>query len=388
MILTLSAFLSLASVGFFHTILGTALPAIRHSLEIDMVQTGLLGSAAWLGFTAAVLVGGTLSDFFPRHRILALACLLIGLSAILFGMVHPFGLNCLFIGALGAGTGVIVSSSSALVTELYPKKGGVIMNIHHFFYAIGAIIGPLLMGYILKRGWHWQWIYRVGGVWMLIVSGSFALQRVRFKREKPSSERSSVFRLLRDRTLLILILIAIFGVGVQNGLYLWLVSFLKEAQSFPIFQASMGLSLFSIGVAIGRLASGWLAARINNTRVLLILLISLNMVLILLMYVSHHYVMLVLCLLAGLACSGLFPILLTLGGINFPQRAGTTIGIIGTAAGIGGTLISWLISVVSQQATLEAGFFIILLAAALIGLGLVGSHYKRLKESETKRGFP
>jgi hypothetical protein len=47
-----------------------------------------------------------------------------------------------------------------------------------------------------------------------------------------------------------------------------------------------------------------------------------------------------------------------------------------------------MLFVVSQQATLEAGFFIILLAAALIGLGLVGLYYKRLKESDTKRSFP
>jgi fucose permease len=385
MLLTISAFLSLAMVGFFHTILGTALPAMRLSFAMDMAQAGLLGSTVWLGFTAAVFAGGTLSDFFPRHRILMLACLMIGLSAIFFGMWHPFGLNCFFIGVLGAGTGVIVSSSSALVMELHPQKEGVIMNVHHFFYAIGAITGPLLMGYVLDRGGHWQWIYRIGGTWMLIVSGSFALQRIRFKREKSSLGHRSLFHLLKEKNLILLILITIFGVGAQNGLYLWLVSFLKEAQSFPIFQASIGLSLFSIGVAVGRLVSGGLAVKIKNTRVLLILLGSLNIVLILFMCVSHHHLILLLCLSAGLACSGLFPVTLTLGGINYPQRAGTTIGIIGTAAGIGGTLVSWLISFVSQKIALEAGFFITLSAAAFIALVLVAIYYKRLKKSETKQ---
>jgi fucose permease len=385
MLLTISAFLSLAMVGFFHSILGTALPAIRLSFEMDMAQTGLLGSAVWFGFTAAVFAGGTLSDVFPRQRILMLACLMIGLSAIFFGMWPLFGLNCLIIGILGAGTGVVVSSSSALVMELHPQKEGVMMNVHHFFYAIGAITGPLLMGYILKQGLHWQWIYRIGGAWMLIVSGSFALQRISFEKEKPSLSGCSIFHLLKAKTLILLILITMFGVGAQNGLYLWLVSFLKESQSFPIFQASIGLSLFSIGVAAGRLVSGGLAVKIRNTRVLLILLGSLNMVLILFMYVSNHYLMLILCLFAGLACSGLFPVTLTLGGINYPQRAGTTIGIIGAAAGMGGTVVSWLISFVSQKTTLETGFFVTLLAAALIALGLVGFCYKRLEGSEMKR---
>jgi len=179
-------------------------------------------------------------------------------------------------------------------------------------------------------------------------------------------------------------MITVFGVGAQNGFYLWLVSFLKEAQSFPIFQASLGLSLFSIGVAIGRLISGGLTARIKNTRVLLILLGSLNVVLILFRFASHHDLILVLCFSAGLASSGLFPSILTLGGINFPHRAGTVMGMIGTAAGIGGAVISCLVSIASEQITLGPGFLVALSAPALIAFGLVGIFYKRLKKSENK----
>jgi fucose permease len=304
MILTISAFLSLAMVGFFHTILGTALPAIRLSLDMDMAQAGLMGSAAWLGFTLAVFAGGTLSDFFPRQRVLMVASLMIGFSAIFFGMWPAFGLNCFLIGVLGAGTGGIVSSSSALVIGLYPRKEGVIMNVHHFFYAIGAITGPLLMGYVLKRGWHWQWIYRMGGAWLLIVSAVIAFQRVKLENNKNSMGHRSLVYLLKEKNLILLILVTVFGVGTQNGIYVWLVSFLQDARSFPIFQAGMGLSLYALGMAVGRLISGGLSARIKNAGVLLLLLGLLNLVLILSWYVSHPGLMLVLCLAAGLACSG------------------------------------------------------------------------------------
>ncbi len=383
MVLSFSAFLSLAMVGFFHTILGTALQAMRLSFGLDMARTGLLGSSAWLGFTAAVLAGGSLSDFFPRQRILMLACAMIGLSSALFGgWPALFGLNCLLVGIIGAGTGMIVSCSSALIMDLYPEKIGMIMNVHHFFYAIGAITGPLSMGYVLERGWPWQWVYRVGGIGMLVLSGSLALLKTRFRREEPSLSDRSIFSLLKERNLILLVLITAFGVGAQNGLYLWLVSFLREARSFPIFPASLGLSLFSVGIAIGRLVSGALAARIRNTGVLLILLGLLNVTLLFLAVApDHRFVILVLCFMAGLASSGLFPGALSLGGINFPRWAGTTVGILGASAGTGGTLISWLISTVSQEVTLGRGFFSILLFS-LAALVLVGGQQKRLKNSE------
>jgi fucose permease len=137
-------------------------------------------------------------------------------------------------------------------------------------------------------------------------------------------------------------------------------------------------------VAIGRLISGGLTARIKNTRVLLILLGSLNMVLVLFRFVSQHDLILVLCFSAGLACSGLFPVTLTLGGINFPERAGTVMGVLGTAAGIGGTIASGLVSIASRKINLETGFLVALSAPALIAFVLVGIFYKRLKKSENK----
>ena len=117
MVPILVAFLSLATTGIFHTILGTALPAIQVFLGMDTAQTGLFASFAWLGFTAAIFAGGILSDIFEQNLILTLACITAGLSSILFGFSSLVGLNCLLISLLGAGTGVISSSSSALVMK-------------------------------------------------------------------------------------------------------------------------------------------------------------------------------------------------------------------------------------------------------------------------------
>ena len=216
---------------------------------------------------------------------------------------------------------------------------------------------------------------------MLILGGAFALQMPVFRGGGPALKRQPIFALLKEKNLILLILIILFGVGTQNGLFLWLVSFLKEARSFSIFLASVGLALFSAGVATGRLGSGWMAARWKNTRVILILLCLLNLDLFLLMFFSGKGLILILCFMAGLGCSGLFPCLLALGGICFPQWAGTAMGLLGTAAGIGSTLVSGWISFASQGVGVDTGFFINLLTA-LIALTLVAASYRRLKALE------
>jgi MFS family permease len=152
---------------------------------------------------------------------------------------------------------MIVSSSSALLIRLYPGKEGRIMNLHHFFYAIGAIAGPLAMGYLLNQGWHWQSVYLVGGVLILALAGPFAFIRKGEEEDRASLKRGSLFQLLREKNLILLILITLLGVGTQNGIYFWLVSFLREVRSFPIFLAGLGLSLFSVAWQQEAPLGGW-----------------------------------------------------------------------------------------------------------------------------------
>ncbi len=383
-VLTIAAFSSLGMVGIFHTIIGTALSAIRISFQIDTVQAGLLGSVSWLGFTTAVLAGGVLSDIFERHRVLMVACLLIGLNATLFGLWRNFEANCLFLGAIGAGTGVIVSSSSALIIDLYPQKEGMIMNVHHFFYAMGAIVGPLVMGYTLNREWMWQWIYRIGGIATLILAGLFAFLKIDHEKNRSTLQYKNFFLLLKERKLIVLVLITMLGIGTQNGIFYWLVSFLENVQVFPILLAGLGLSLFSIGMATGRLLSGWVTGKLGNTKILLILLITLNVALLLFNNIINKEISLAICFMMGIACSGIFPGLLALGGINFPQFSGTTMGIIATATGVGSALMPWAMSVVSGSTSLRAGFLLCNLTA-LAAFCLFILHFKQLLNSEQNR---
>src|SRR5512147_634642 len=138
-ILTVAAFLSMAMAGIFLMIMGTALPAMRVSLRMDIAQAGLLGSFFWFGLTAAMFAGGALCDILNRQRVVMLACLVMGMSGIFFGAWNFFPLNCFLFGTLGAGIGIYSSSSSALIMGLYTGKEGGIINVLHSFQSIGAI---------------------------------------------------------------------------------------------------------------------------------------------------------------------------------------------------------------------------------------------------------
>lgn len=258
------------------------------------------------------------------------------------------------------------------------------MNVHHFFYAIGAIGGPLVMGYTLNKAWMWQWIYRIGGIATLLLAGLFASLKIDHEKNRPTLQYKTFFLLLKEKKLILLVLITMLGVGTQNGIFYWLVSFLKNIRLFPIFLAGLGLSLFSIGMATGRLLSGWITRKLENTRVLLILSIILNVALFLFNNIIAKEMVLVLCFMMGIACSGIFPSLLALGGINFPQYSGTTMGIIATATGVGSAFMPWAMSIASRSTSLRPGFLLCNLTA-FTAFCLVILYFKPLLSSEQNR---
>lgn len=376
--LTLTAFASLGMVGLYHTILGAALPAIRSSLRLDLPQAGALGSSAWLGFAIAIFAGGALSDIMRIQRVLAVACFMIGLNALLFGRWTSVLSNCFFIGMVGAGTGIIVSSSSALVLELFPGKEGRAIHFHHSCYALGAIAGPVLMASLLAQAGDWRWMYQWSGLLMGAIGGFFAVLSPHDPAKKKIWDSRSVLLLFKEKTMVLMILIIFLSVGIQNGIYFWLVSFLKEIRSFPIVGAGLGLSFFSIGIGTGRLLSGWVVSRIGIPTVLSMLLLLLMASLFFLLRVTSGPWIWAICFMAGMGCSGLFPGLLGLGGLHFPHLSGTAIGILGTAAGVGSTLMPWSMSWISQSSTLKGGFMFAFFLS-LLTLILLGFSYKRFR---------
>jgi MFS family permease len=74
-LITSGAFVSMSFIGMSRTFLGTALPAIRSSLELTILWAGTLTALLQLGFSTSVLVGGPISDIFKNSSILMLGCL-------------------------------------------------------------------------------------------------------------------------------------------------------------------------------------------------------------------------------------------------------------------------------------------------------------------------
>ena len=382
--ITLGAFLSMGLLGMSRTVLGTALPAIRATFELSFLQTGAFPAFLQLGYALAVLAGGPLSDSLEKRRLLASGALLIALGLFLFGCADWLWMGLLCMGVVGAAGGLIESSSNPLLVQLFRGRESSVMNLHHFFFAVGSLSGPLLVGTALAGGFDWQETYRLYGLAALLVAGMLFWPGIPPIRSERPFDRRGMAGLLCDPAFLTLLAITFLSVGAQNGIGYWLVTFLKDVKGYSIGGAGASLSLFFVCLAVGRLLTSVLITRFAETVYLLVLL-SLVLVALACVLVLPGAWALPFIGLCGLAQAGVFPSLLGRVGRLYTKTPGTALGLIATGTGVGSMVIAWLVSLVAELAGLQAGFALLAFAVALCML-LMLFHIRRLSEKAAPSG--
>lgn len=382
-IVTAANFIAVGCMGMSMGFLGPSLPALRESLKIDLESAGLFTSGIQFGYGLMGAGGGILSDLFPGERVLAAGCGFLGGSALLFGLWASFSLNLIFVVLMGIGCGLILGSSHAVLVGLHPRRKGSILNFHHIFAASGSLIGPLIIGFLLSRQERWQYGYESLGVFVLVLAAFLTFVRAPKGEIKNRVRFGQIGLLARHRNFIFLVLVDFLSMGTQFSVIYLSVTFLKEAKGFSVVAASAVLSAFFIFMILGRLICGWSMVRTLNTRILLLLLLSL-VVISFLGWRGEGWISAAGIMLTGLAISGIFPSLVALTGEIFQDLAGTAMGFMVMMSGFGGMFFCWLTAVISQKA--DAGFgFVVPLIAAIMALAIFSVQYRSLRAGELKR---
>lgn len=383
-VITGAAFAALAFNGMTFAFVGTSLPALRSYMGINIELAGSLMATFQAGFTLFTLVGGLLSDLVRREKVLLLGCILLSLSTFQIGIWVAFGANLAVFFCMGTGVGLILSGSNALLVGLYPQGKGLILNVHHVFFGIGSLIGPVLMGWLLI---YQRWATGYTGLAIVIAVLGSIFYRVNTEARISTQGKDfgrQVGQLLVQRHYLVLVVVSAMAVGTQLALTLLTVLFLTEAKAIPIGTASVVLSAFFVCMVVGRLVCGRLSGQLGLARITLFLL-SLQFLTLVVVWYAAGWVAIVFAAMSGLACSAIYPSLLALTSLLFKAVEGSALGILSTMAGLGSILICWLNGVLAQQTSVGFGF-VILVSASLVALLVFAFNYPGIHRQEVLAG--
>lgn len=260
-------YLSFVSLGLPNSLLGSAWPVMQGEFG---AAVGAAGYISMLIFGATVistlLSSRVIARFGPGRTVIACIFLLV---LGLFGFSFATRLWMLWLCAIpiGLGSGCVDTALNNFVALHYEPRH---MSWLHCFWGIGATLGPVILSFQLRRGGGWRAGYRTVAALLLALFLLLVCTARLWRRADGRGETGAQTGPLTSRQVLALphmklVLVSfLLAAAIEMTTGLWCGSYLTGARGFTPEDGALVVSYHFAAITIGRLAAGFLAARLGD----------------------------------------------------------------------------------------------------------------------------
>lgn len=258
---------------------------------------------------------------------------------------------------LGLGAGAVDSALNNFVALHYKAKH---MSWLHSFWGIGAFCGPLIIASYLQVG-SWRGGYLTISIIQFAVSALLFITLPLWKRPgiTPGSDvmpkqeaitEPPAKRAMRIPGVPMALITFLLYCSTEYTIGLWGSSYLVEGRGLTEASAARGVSLFYLGITIGRIFTGFLTARFSNKQLIrtgIFIVIAGALLLVLPLPTPLALASLVL---MGLGCAPIYPSMIH----ETPRRFGAqnsqkVVGLQMAFAYIGSTFVPPVVGVLARS---------------------------------------
>ncbi len=369
---------------------GVIIPELMKQFNLSMTQAGLIHYGPMAAIALAGILFGFLADALGRKAVIALGLGIYGLVCFSFLLGNTFYYFLTLMMLAGLAIGIFKTAALAMIGDISrtTKEHTSTVNGVEAFFAIGAILGPLIVTYFLSQGVNWKWLYLVAGALCLVLIG-FSLRvsyPVTQSHTKEPVNLARTFRLLKDPYAQGFSLAAFLYVATESAIYVWMPTYLLGYDGPWLILAAYALTLFFVLRAVGRFLGMWLMANFNWSFVLamcsgVIALCFVGAI------VGGKSVAVYLLPLTGLFMSVIYPTLNSKGISCFEKsKHGAVAGIILFFTALGAAVGPLVMGVVSDHFGGDAiyGFVVATVFSVLLFLGLLINWIKAPVEKQLR----
>jgi fucose permease len=348
---------------------GLLIPSLIRSIELDFGKTdgdmGLFYFLYAISYATGSFGGGLLTERLGRRTVLGLA---LGVHAAGFAALAIAPQWPLFLLAAipaGLGGGEMDGGVNGLFLDLFPNNRGRGLSALHLFYGVGALLSPLFVGLLVEAGVAWQAIVLATAVVMLPVAVLYTVTDMPTGHHEVAETGSRIRVGFAPPLVALAIAIGCY-VAAEVGVSSWLVQFLAAA---PLRVATGALSLFWLGLTLGRLTSAVAGDRFDYLRFAVGASVVSGLALFGAVAVPDLTVSVVLMTIVGFAFGPIYPLIMTVAGERFPGRTAAVSGLLSGSAVVGGTLYPPVMGFLS----VTVGLGVAMVGAALLALAAAGA---------------
>ncbi|MBC8059491.1 MAG: MFS transporter [Clostridiaceae bacterium] len=331
-----SQYIGFITIGLVSSIIGPMLSAIQSDINLNYSQAGLVLSGQFLGMLLTVIIGGYLADKYGKKLFLIVggAFLSIGLFGSMLSHNYVNLLICTIVSGIGFGAYEV--GINALCADSTDSNKGNAMNFLHFFFGLGAILGPVLATLCINLLKSWRLVYGISALFPILVTVILWPLVINKPLLTDGVKHSIPYK---NKFIWISGIFCFLYVGIEVSTSGWLPTYWKHISPNSLIPASLTATIFWSTLTVGRLFSGKLADKFGFSKFLIftslgVIVITLSWVLI-----PFKLVTLFAILLLGGFLAGIFPTMMASVTSQYPNVSGEISAFISIFASLGGFLV-------------------------------------------------
>jgi len=279
---------------------------------------------------------------------------------------YTFVMSLLAFALLGIANTILQVSLNPLLTNVVQgDKLTSSLTAGQFVKAISSFCGPFIAAFAASRLGNWQYIFPIYAVITLISTIWLMATPI---QEEPSvgkaSSYSSVFGILKDKTILLLFLGIVFVVGVDVGLNTAAPKILMERCGMNSIDAGYGPSMYFAFRTAGAFIGAILLAKYSSVKFFKLIAFVAVLALIALIFVTDKIAVFALFAIIGFSIANVFSIIFSMAIQSRPDKANEISGLMITGV-FGGAVIPFIMGLTSDAIGSQVGSVLIILLSAL-----------------------
>ena len=327
-ILLIIIYIAFIGLGVPDSLIGSAWPAIHTELGISVEMVSII----------TFLISGctVLSSMFSTRilnklgtaKVAAFSTTMTALSLLGFSLVPSFLFMIPLAIVLGLGAGAIDSGLNNYVA-IHCKASH--MNFLHCFYGVGVSLSPYIMSQAFSNvGWRggYRYAFYVQSAIAILLIISLPMWKKSSSEEQAEEEKGvtlTLFQMAKNRDVQKVWVIMLMTNAIEYACGVWGSTYLVEEKGFSIEKGALALTIYYVGMSLGRFLSGLLANKIKTwKRIFLGSVILAPAILIMLLPLPNIFAVLGLFLI-GLGNGSIYPNMIHLTPHNFGKEVSQSI---------------------------------------------------------------
>lgn len=276
-ILLVIIYIAYIGLGIPDSLFGAAWPAIYREFRLPISYASFVTSLVSGGTIISSLVSARIISRFGTDKVTAVSTAMTALALLGFSFSGNMLWLCIFALPLGLGAGAVDTALNNYVALHYKASH---MSFLHCFYGVGVSLSPYLMSAALKGNNDWNRGYRIMFCFQALIAAIMVLSLPLWKKVKRQEAKGTagnapervvtIKEMLKNRILRHSIMVFIGSCAIESVCLGWGSTFLVNSKGAAPDRAAKLITLYFVGVTLGRFLSGVVSGRLSSLKIILL----------------------------------------------------------------------------------------------------------------------